>query len=99
MKKIKTVIAPALLEKQDVKSSIANSNNLQRSNGQGSPAELFFKRSTRLPGLATLPKHKSDFSVESAKRSDARNRQCSRTENLRAPTTFSIGDKVAIKNT
>ena len=82
VKKIKSVILHALLDKQDVKSAIANSNNLQRANGQGSPAELFFNRATRLPGLATLPKHQSDFSVESAKRNDARNRQISRTESM-----------------
>ena len=99
VKKTKTVIAHALLEKQDVKAAIANINNLQRSNGQGSPAELFFKRATRLSGLATLPTHKSDFSAELAKRSKARDRQTSRTENLREPTTFAVGEKVAIRNT
>ena len=72
VKKVKTIISHALLEKNDVKAAIANANNMQRSSGQGSPAELFFKRSTRLPGLATLPKHRTDFSTESAKRSNAR---------------------------
>ena len=90
---------PCPTEKQDVRAALANSNNLQRSNGQGSPAELIFKRATRLPGLATLPTHKSDFSAELAKRSDARDRQCSKTENFREPTTFTVGKKVAIKNT
>merc|ERR1712237_148493 len=72
---------------------------LLHSSGQGCPAELFFKRATRLSGLATLPTHKSDFSAELAKRSRARNQQCSKTENLREPTTFAIGEKVAIRNT
>ncbi len=62
--------------------------------------ESFFKRATRLPGgLATLPTHKHDFSTEIAKRSAARDKQCSRTENLREPTTFSVGEKVAIRDT
>merc|ERR1712030_20097 len=100
VKRAKQAINHALLEKQDVKAAIANSNNLQRCNGQGSPAELFFKRATRLPGgLATLPSHKYDFSTEIAKRSAARDKQCNRTKNLREPTTFSIGERVAIRDT
>ena len=99
VKRIKSIIAHALLGKADIKSAIANGNNLQRPTGQGSPAELFFKHSTRLPGLATLPKHQEDFNAESTIRSDAREKQRSRTEKLREPTQFTTGEKVAICNT
>ena len=99
MKKVKTVISHALLEKSDVKSATANANNMQHCSGQGSPAELFFKHSTRLFGLAILPKHQTDFSAESAKRSNARESQLKKTEALREPTRFATDEKVAIKNT
>merc|ERR1712030_256159 len=57
-------------------------------------------RATRLPGgLATLPSHKYDFSTEIAKRSAARDKQCDKTKDLREPTTFSIGERVAIRDT
>merc|ERR1712074_363476 len=99
VKRIKSVISHALLEKRDVKAAIANSNNLQRANGQGSPAELFFNRATRLPGgLATLPNHKSDFSKEIAIRNKARENQLTSTANLREPTKFAVNEEVVIRD-
>ena len=99
MKKVKSAISHTLLEKSDVKTAIANANNIKRPNGQGSPAELFFKRDTRLPGLATIPQRKDDFSSEIQSRCKAREKQTQQTEKLRALPQFAPGERVAVRNT
>ena len=75
---LKSQVRKVTMGKKDLEKALALNNALQRPDGSGAPSEIFFQRDVRIPGLASLPKHKSGFKEAQAVRDKNRDKQTDR---------------------
>ena len=64
----------------------------------GSPSEIFFQRDMRIPGLASLPKHKSGFKEAQEVRGKNRDKQMAKEMSNRNPETFTIRETAVMRD-
>ena len=91
VKKVKLAISHAGDKLDTISATVANLNYDQRTDGSGSPAELFLQRTLRVPGLAHIPTHLQSTDSLKAAKALSRDKQVSATAKQRKPDSFHKG--------
>ena len=98
MQQCKLAIAHAKDDLKSLKSLIANINFDQRTDGSGSPAELFLQRTLRVPGLTHIPTHLRGSNDLNAACKVSQDKQVAQTAHQRRPELFSRGQRAVLQN-
>ena len=96
--KVKLAIAHAGDNLKSILATFANINFDQRTDGSGSPAELFLQRNLRVPGLAHIPTHLWGNDDLKVAHSASQDKQVAQTARQRRPTVFSRGQHMVLQN-
>ena len=95
---MKLAISHASDKLESISVIVVNLNYDQRTDGSGSPAELFLQRILRVPGLVHISTHLLNTDNLKAARSLLRDKMVSATAKQRKSDIFSRGKLVAIQN-
>ena len=82
--------------KQNWEEALKEINQCQRANGSGSPAEIFFKRPTRVGPLPIIPQTTCNLKKKKEARQTLRSTQL--PDAKRAPDAFTEGEEVVIRS-
>ena len=80
----------------ELKRLISQLNSMERAGGLGSPNQLFFGRSLRIPGIQALGREDFDEKAAAEARHNLREKERVRANRGRKPvlTNFKVGDRV-----